>query len=186
MTTDSTISNSATESSSTKHSNYLVLHKYSGFEIRDYPAILYASVLKKGRMMEAGNDGFRDLAGYIFGGNEKSQKMAMTAPVTFHLSADVEDRMEMSFTLPDGVTLANAPKPDYPQVKIHQEAPVRLAVLSFSGFANNEKIEDRADQLRLLLKKEGIKWLEPCRFMAYNSPYRLFFRRNEVAFVIQN
>jgi len=175
---------STIDSNKTKTIPYSLVKKYPGFEIRDYPSILYASVLKKGKMMEVGKDGFRDLAGFIFGGNVKSQNIAMTAPVTFQPSTEVEDRVEMSFTMPDGMTIENTPKPNYPQVRIKMSEPVRMAVITFSGFANNQKIEEKADQLRAMLKKNQMKWKEPCRFMAYNSPYRLFLRKNEVAFAV--
>ncbi|MGB1175340.1 MAG: SOUL family heme-binding protein, partial [Luminiphilus sp.] len=46
-------------------------------EIRDYDPRILATT----RMTDGQNSGFRVLAGYIFGGNEKEQEIAMTAPV---------------------------------------------------------------------------------------------------------
>jgi hypothetical protein len=164
----------------TENQKYKIVKTYDGFEVRDYPPVLYASVTKKGKMMETGSDGFRDLAGFIFGGNVESKKIAMTAPVAFEPGAD--NHTTMSFTMPEGFTLGNVPKPNSPDIKLHLSDSIRLAVIRFGGYASNEKNEEKAEILRKLLTKEGLKWKEPFRFFAYNAPYDFFNRRNEVAF----
>ena len=163
---------------------YKVLKKIGAVEIRAYNPVLYASVEKTGRMMEIGNPGFRDLAGYIFGGNKESKKIAMTAPVTFRAADSSGEKTEMSFSMPQGMTLENIPKPSSGNIRLHLSEPVRLAVLEFGGFASNKNINEKAESLRDILRKENIEWKEPVIFMAYNSPWKLFSRRNEVAFEI--
>ena len=44
------------------------------FELRDYPAVVVAQVTVTGDQKEAANQGFRLLAGYIFGGNKRPAK----------------------------------------------------------------------------------------------------------------
>ncbi len=161
---------------------YTIIKIYKGFEIREYKPILYASVTKEGKMMDVGSSGFRELAGFIFGGNSKSKKIAMTAPVTFKPVAGETGKTEMSFTMPEGFDTNNLPKPNSAFVKIHVDKGIRLAVLEFGGFASNEKLEEKANELRKLLKNENLTWKEPYRFFAYNSPYKVFNRKNEVAF----
>ena len=162
---------------------YSVLRSEGDVEIRKYESVLYASVEKNGSLMEGGNSGFRDLAGYIFGGNEGSQKIAMTAPVNMENTAT--GKMRMSFSMPEGYRLNTLPKPSSGNIQIHEEKPRTLATLRFGGFAGNSKIEAKAEELRNWLRKEKINWKEPLIFMAYNSPWTLIGRRNEVAFVLE-
>jgi hypothetical protein len=161
---------------------YSIIRKSGGFEIRSYEPVLYASVEKSGKMMDVGNSGFRDLANYIFGGNASSQKIAMTAPVNFEQKDSASTRM--SFSMPAGFNLQNLPKPQSDNILIHEEPARKMAVLEFGGFAGNRGIEARAEELRQWLKKENIAWQEPVIFMAYNSPWTLIGRRNEVAFIL--
>ena len=54
----------------------------SGVEIRRYgDTVIAETVIDASTYADAGNEGFRRLAGYIFGGNQSKQKIAMTAPV---------------------------------------------------------------------------------------------------------
>lgn len=161
---------------------YSIIRKSGGFEIRLYEPVLYASVEQKGQMMDVGNAGFRELARYIFGGNAASQKIAMTAPVNFEQKDSSKTRM--SFSMPAGFSLQNLPKPQSDQILIHEEPARKMAVLRFGGFAGNRGIEARAEELRQWLRKENIGWQEPVIFMAYNSPWTLIGRRNEVAFIL--
>lgn len=51
-------------------------------DVRRYAARVVAETLVMGGSFHAaGNEGFRRLAGYIFGGNRIRQTIAMTAPV---------------------------------------------------------------------------------------------------------
>jgi hypothetical protein len=50
-------------------------------EIRYYESYIVAKTTVKGEFKEAQSTAFQILAGYIFGDNEKKQKIAMTAPV---------------------------------------------------------------------------------------------------------
>jgi hypothetical protein len=161
---------------------YSIIRKSGNFEIRLYEPVLLASVEKRGEMMDVGSSGFRDLAHYIFGGNESGKKIAMTAPVQFEKMDS--SRTRMSFSMPSGFTMQNLPKPESEGVLLHEESGRRMAVLQFGGFAGNRGIETKARELREWLKKEGINWSEPVIFMAYNSPWTLIGRRNEVGFVL--
>ena len=76
---------------------YLVKKKYEIFEIRDYEATLFTSVkLSAKAYSEASSKGFSILAGYIFGKNERSEKISMTSPVAMSL----EDSVTMMFMVP--------------------------------------------------------------------------------------
>ena len=60
-------------SSRTEQHKYEVIKSYDKFEIRRYEPALFSSVIleKKGYNENSG-EGFRILAGYIFGGNESN------------------------------------------------------------------------------------------------------------------
>ncbi|MCC6410102.1 MAG: heme-binding protein, partial [Saprospiraceae bacterium] len=63
----------------TEKQAYEVIHSTKGFEIRFYPSATMASIVSSAKShKELGNSGFRQLAGYIFGGNDTGQKIAMT------------------------------------------------------------------------------------------------------------
>ena len=59
--------------------------------------------------------GFRRLAGYIFGGNERSQSIAMTAPVQETLT---DGNPLMAFTMPSEHTLEDLPAPNDERVSL--------------------------------------------------------------------
>ncbi len=76
---------------------YVVNKKYDTFELRSYEATLFTSVkLSTKGYNNSSSRGFSILADYIFGGNEKNQKISMTSPVTMSL----EDSMTMMFMVP--------------------------------------------------------------------------------------
>ena len=60
---------------------YELLRKYRGFEVRKYADTIQARVSSSGMNYGESARPFRRIAGYIFGGNEKQQSIAMTAPV---------------------------------------------------------------------------------------------------------
>ena len=58
---------------------YTILAEYEGFEIRSYAEANFSKVELEGDTYENyASEGFRILAGYIFGDNESGQEIAMT------------------------------------------------------------------------------------------------------------
>lgn len=165
----------------TEQQPYELVKQYKDFEVRMYPPAVYASVQKSGMMMETGNAGFRDLASYIFGGNAMNQKIAMTAPVVFRQDSLHSAGTEVSFVMPAGMQLQQMPAPERSHIRLWNSDSCWLAVTRFGGFASNREIEARAQQLREALQREGIAFENEIFFMAYNPPYQLSGRRNEVA-----
>ncbi len=60
---------------------YELLRKYRSFEVRKYVDTIQARVTTSGMNYGESARPFRRIAGYIFGGNERQQSIAMTAPV---------------------------------------------------------------------------------------------------------
>ena len=76
---------------------FTVKEKYDTFEIRTYEKALFTSVkLPSNSFKDAASNGFSVLAGYIFGGNDKKEKIAMTSPVKM----SIQDSMTMFFMVP--------------------------------------------------------------------------------------
>lgn len=129
------------------------------------------------------SSGFRRLAGYIFGGNERSQSIAMTAPVQETL---VEDSPVMSFTLPAAYSLEELPAPDDSTVTLHPVPARTVAAIRFSGFATDSKTARQSEALLAVLQRHGIATLGNPILNQYNPPWTLpFLRRNEITVEIE-
>ena len=95
--------------------------------------ILAQTKLKSGRYDGNEDNGFRTVAGYIFGGNQAQQKIAMTAPVIMNMS---DSNASMSFVMPSQYQMEELPTPNSNKVQITQQAALVLAVIRFGGFAS--------------------------------------------------
>lgn len=156
---------------------YEVIKTYNDFEVRIYEASLFTSVrLASTEYGQASNEGFRVLAGYIFGGNNKEERIAMTSPVAMSL----EDTMTMMFMVPRNMNKEDLPKPNNGSIKFEELPAKKLAAITFGGWANNDKIEKYKNRLVELLQQEGIKHTDKFLFFGYNPPYETTNRRNEV------
>jgi hypothetical protein len=171
---------------------YTVESKMSEFEIRLLSPVVVAETLVTASFEDSGNRAFRILADYIFGNNEsrtkiemtapvsqvKSEKIAMTAPVTLS-KAGLEHLVQ--FTLPAQYTLTSAPRPKDSRVTIREMPARRIAVRTYSGSWSEERYNENLSELRKQLAKAGLETLGEPVFARYNSPLRLWFlRRNEI------
>lgn len=165
-----------------KH-NYTVVKKYDNFEVRDYESALFSSVVLSDSTYEnSSSKGFRILAGYIFGGNENGEKIAMTSPVAMELG----DSMKMSFMVPTRYEEQDLPKPNNEKIFFERKKGSRMAAIRFGGWANDQRIEKYKNKLIEALKKEGISHSGNFVYLGYNPPYALIARRNEVVVELRN
>jgi hypothetical protein len=156
---------------------YKVVKKYQDFEIRSYGASLFTSVkLNMTDYDRASSRGFSILAGYIFGGNDRKEKISMTTPVSMSL----EDSTTMMFMVPKKYNKASLPKPDQSQIEFKEEPAKTLAAIRFGGWANDAKIAEYKEKLITALDREGVTYTNHFYFFGYNAPYEVFNRRNEV------
>lgn len=156
---------------------YVVNQKFDDFEIRSYEASLFTSVqLSTAAYGEASNKGFSILAGYIFGGNEANEKIAMTTPVAMSL----EDSMTVMFMVPKKFNKETLPKPNQSQIEFREEPAKTVAAITFGGWSNDERIKKYKEQLIAALEKEGIAYTNRFYFLGYNPPYEVFNRKNEI------
>jgi hypothetical protein len=147
-------------------------------EIRDYQARLFTNVplTNEGYKQNASN-GFSKLGGYIFGGNQGNQKIAMTSPVSMSLGEDAS----MQFMVPAAISEDELPKPNQADITFKQEPQKSMAVITFSGWASDTTIKEHKDALIAVLKANGIQHSNQFYCFGYNPPYDLFFRKNEIA-----
>ena len=156
---------------------YVVTKKYDKFEIRRYEASLFTSVqLSSNKYKDASSKGFSILAGYIFGGNENNEKIAMTSPVAMSLN----DSMTMMFIVPKKFNKETLPEPNRSEVKFREEPAKTVAAISFGGWANDEKIEYYKQKLIAKLDAQGIAHSNQFYFLGYNPPFEFFNRKNEI------
>ena len=161
---------------------YVVKKKYQQVEIRSYETTLFTSVrLSTKGYKNSASQGFSILAGYIFGNNERNEKIAMTSPVSMSL----EDTMTMMFMVPKKFNKDMLPKPNQTGIEFTQEPAKNLAAITFSGWANDIKIEKYKQDLKAVLDAEGIKYTNQFYFFGYNAPYEVFNRKNEVIVELQ-
>lgn len=154
-----------------------------GVEIREYPALVVARTpMAVPSMGKAANSGFQRVARYLFGGNDRSESMAMTAPVVIEMGAEPS----LYFFMPFDKTQDQLPGTSDSLLRVHTLAPRTLAVLGFGGFAGNEDIRGYGLKLRSILEREGWTIIGPLMYLGYNAPWKLIGRRNEVAFEVQS
>jgi hypothetical protein len=161
---------------------YVVNKKYKQFEIRTYETTLFTSVkLSTKGYKNSSSKGFSILAGYIFGNNERSEKIAMTSPVSMSL----EDSTTMMFMVPKKFNKDMLPKPNQSGIEFKEEPAKTVAAIGFGGWANDAKIEKYKQQLKSALDAEGIKYSNRFYFLGYNAPFEVFNRKNEIIVELQ-
>ena len=186
----------------TEEPKYAVLEKESPFEIRFYAPMIIAEVQVEGDLDEASSQGFRLIAAYIFGQNQVSEKIAMTAPVTVEdqsvknakiaMTAPVgieskAGKWTVSFVMPAEYSMETIPKPINPQVQLRQIPALKKGVISFSGFYNSQKVAEKTLELEQWMKSRDLQGLGSPNFARYNPPWTLpFMRRNEVMITLRN
>lgn len=160
---------------------YKILKKFENFEIREYPQLIMATTKLGDSYGKNSGNGFRTVASYIFGGNQTSEKISMTAPVIVEMS----DTMKMSFIMPAAYTMDQLPQPNSSQVVLHEELSKIVAVIAYSGFSNDKKMEAYQSRLQQELQRNNLTPAGPFMYYGYNPPYQLTNRRNEIAVEVQ-
>jgi hypothetical protein len=164
-------------------------------EIRQYgPRLAAEADMEPGSSIErAQYSAFMALADFIFAKNRQGPEVAMTAPVAIENAAEPiamtapvaiepgEEGRVMRFFMPAAYTIATLPRPGDDQVRIVTVPAQTLAVLRFSGEADDAEVANR--KAELLAALQGGAWRpvgEPGLF-GYDPPLTPpERRRNEV------
>lgn len=171
-------------------------------ELRGYPEQVVAeTVVEHASWNDALSDGFKRLAGYIFGDNDAKERLSMAAPVLSSVTA-AEHRGErlamtapvlatvgdanvtsrtVAFAMPGDRTLADLPKPRDPRVHL-RVVPARLvAALAFRGNYKSGLPAAKREELLEKLHAAGMASKGEATFAGYDPPSTIpSWRRNEV------
>lgn len=171
-------------SSRVETAQYSVLESKKGYETRVYPQHIVAQTVVKGEYRTALNEGFRIVAGYIFGGNTKKESIAMTSPViekapssqSIAMTAPVMATFEgeshtIAFGMPQSYTLETLPTPTDPRVQIVTIPEKKMAVIRFGWFYSDTFVQSKKQQLLQALKDDGVVVLGEPQYAGYNAPW---------------
>lgn len=161
----------------TEHQPYDLIYKDGNFEIRYYPVAVMASVEMGGSYDQERNSGFRTLANYIFGGNQESMQIPMTAPVRV---GNKEGQRTMSFVMPSEMSLGDLPKPMNDKVLLHHSKSGYTGVIRYGGYTNEKEIQRKERELVEKLTTLQLEHEGQFEYAGYNPPYQMVNRRNEV------
>ena len=117
----------------TEKDHYTILEKINQVEIREYKQLVYASYTPKNKTDR--DNSFRSVANYIFGSNNRNEKIDMTSPVVIKL----HNKHEMAFIMPKNYTLETLPKPKSHEIKIYNEKSSIKASLKYNGYSNENR-----------------------------------------------
>ncbi|MCP2192736.1 SOUL family heme-binding protein [Williamsia deligens] len=164
-------------------------------EIRRYgPRIAAETTVQGVDEEQARSDGFRRLAGYIFGGNQAGEKVAMTAPVSqgatsgqkIAMTAPVStssdaDGWVIRFFMPSKWTMGTLPTPKDDRVHLVEVPEESVAAIRFTGSRSPDAVTSKTRELLDALSANGIETTGDPVSWFYDPPWTLpFRRRNEV------
>ncbi len=181
-------------SSRVENTEYSVVESKRDYEVRVYPAHIVAQTTVKGSYTEALNEGFRIIAGYIFGGNTQKQRIAMTTPVieqksvsesiamTAPVMASVEGESHtIAFGMPKSYTRDTLPVPNDSRIEIVTVPEKKMAVIRFSWFRSDARVQSKKQELLDALKKDTVSVIGEPQYAGYNAPWTPpWMTRNEV------
>ena len=145
--------------------------------------------------------GFQRLAAYIFGANNESARLTMTAPVlssypasdggtrlgmTAAVPADMAEGNELrdhtlAFVMPADRDLDTLPAPRDPSIRLREVPERRVAALRFRGNYESGLPHQKRDELLASLRDAGLETRGEARFAGYDPPSTWpTLRRNEV------
>lgn len=203
ITLATTLSLPTTNAVATDEPRYQVIGTTPEFESRRYRPYLVAETEVSGDFDEVGNQGFRILAGYIFGDNRrrapaemvapagsgsgpdqdsgKGEQIAMMAPVAQRPSTTSPHAYLVSFVMPPGYQLDTLPIPADQRIRLRWEPARLMAVRRYSGRWTRSRYQEEESALLRALEQAGLRPLGAPVYARYNPPFTPWFmRRNEV------
>ena len=175
---------------------YYILRSDGEKEVRKYHPMMMASVIVpvESGLQKARENAFMNLAAYIFGRNETSLHIPMTAPVLEEhhcskrdLKLPVSERLQtgvlmMSFILPINYGPENTPSPLDSRIILHRKPTHKLASIAYSGHNDSEKLQAKEAELRNWVRGfPNYRTQEEVVVAQYDGPSTpAFLRKNEI------
>ena len=167
--------------SSIETPDFNTIKKFKDFELRDYGSIIIATTTMERDFTQSNSIGFRRVASYIFGGNDKNMKIEMTAPVMTSFNFSNKNEQDISFVMPKKHNLSTLPLSKRKDVTIKEKELGIVAVIAFGGWATEEKANKYIKKLKILIENENLKTSNEIIIAQYNSPWIIPpFRKNEI------
>lgn len=175
----------------TEEPDYRALKTDGDFQIRDYPAITVAETVVQGPRKAALSAGFGIIADYIFAKSRPGEAIAMTVPVMQDsgdpmasdpplFDDELEGAWRTRFVMPAGRNADDLPAAPE-SIELVDLPPRKVAVVSFSGRADDRMLAEAEDRLRGWLARNGETSSAEPEYAFYNSPMIPGpLRRNEV------
>lgn len=173
--------------------NYSILEKNNEYEVRQYSDYIVAEVEMSWDQSSTLNQWFSLLAWYIFWWNSWGNSIAMTVPVSekqwqqISMTAPVSNIVTESntrivqFSMPSQYNLENLPKPNNDKVVLKNVPWYKAAVLSYTWYATQKRVEEKKKKLLELLITEQKEIIWAVTSAQYNPPLSFpFTRRNEI------
>jgi len=167
-----------------EHADYTVICSTADYEIREYPARIAAQATVSGSYQAALREGFRIVAGYIFGGNIRKESIAMTSPVTEQGRGSEKNAMTspvlattqgeshvISFGMPRSYTRETLPAPTDPRVKIVTMPAQKFAAVRFSWLRTDARIKKKEAQLLVALARDHVSIKGSAIYAGYDAPW---------------
>jgi hypothetical protein len=173
--------------------SYSVMATDGKFELRKYSSHIVAETYVEGDFEAVGSEGFRILADYIGGKNQKQESISMTAPVSqrpasekIAMTAPVSQarengRWRIAFMMPSAYTMETLPIPDDDRVEFREEKEKTVAVIRYSGTWAKKRYENHETKLIDWISAKGWEIIGTPIWARYNPPFMPWFmRRNEI------
>ena len=156
---------------------YETIEKSGPYSVRDYERFIVAST-QVPDSDEGNSSGFRTLAGYIFGQNNRAEKMSMTAPVMY---TNRQSKRHFSFVMPAHFSIENLPEPNRSSITIEHFESGKYAVHSFRGGVNPKKVDKKVSNLVQYIESKNLSPIGEPIIAQYNSPWVFpLQRKNEI------
>ena len=166
---------SASSSSKYDQMDVQQLGTIDGIDFKIYKKYTKASLAINSNDMRNANSKFSILANYIFGGNQDNTQIGMTSPVIYNMT----NQSSFSFIMPAKME-NNLPMPNTDDIFFNTVNNQCVAVITFGGFAKQEKCKKNHDKLKNKLSKIGLTFTDDFIVAVYQAPYQLINRKNEI------
>lgn len=172
---------------------YNLIKQTKNYEIREYPAMLTASVTIDAIQKNPSNRAFNILADYIFGNNQSRKTIAMTKPVMVQTESETigmttpviesktSETYTMTFVLPSVYTIHNVPVPHDKRIELKEIPSKKVAVLTFGWYASPKRITQKIEKLKTALSQDNLTMIGQPVVARYNPPFAFpLLMRNEI------